>query len=1061
MKHFLAVCILTAFILSGVSAIETIAVSVKPPPASLGTASTGFNAFLQSSIDYANSKYAAHIRIGRDDTAGAGYFLRIEPLDSNGELFINIIIEQKKTGKKSPGRAFSGTPDPDNARYLAGTIFHQWASFHDYFQDGTTAAPLFVDEIPVEKLDFGYDLPQTMCIRENGNIIFGMYGSIREYCPNLEFLFSYGADLQKKGIKDFGARVYLTPSEVLYSRPLTGSGLFRFIQGYPKTQQFSIRQGLLGTAGEFAFFADGSFAVVDMTKSEVFHYHDNKSSKIELKNSSLSYTGGVYPDFSGNIMVYDTVQQRLKVLSPQDVAIDSVQLVSPPESYLNIFDAGVFPDGTIVVFSASGKLMAFDRQGLLLWNIEAFPGPLHSALPRAASLALDPYRGLIYLIDLAERKIIRLLDQSYLRRNDIDPGYFAEINSLQVRTENTAALKPVYSGLADIYRKTGNRIMSACYLERALDEDPFDDQLKQRYNMAQADILKSRAAPLHSKTLSVLNTLGPENARAGYMELLRLYEQILQLVPGDSETRDLKQSVQDRFLQESAAPGQGKSAPLISIDEFRMNDLYPSLMSIYAGKPVGYLTIKNTGKERINRIQLRLMIPRYMDVPWTLDVAKPLESGDNLSADLHALFNSEFLANQEIIPAAAEITVLYSTGETEQEISKFAGFTLFRNTSLSWDDSAKLLSFITPNENIVRDFALSVLGNSKLPAPPGISIKMAHAAALLEAVGLQDISYIEDPDGGIAKTLGSATVIDTVRFPRTTLQIRSGDCDDTTALLCSLFEAAGIETAVMTSPGHVFLAFNSEEPVENRWMYESNDLAAVTFGGTLWIPLESTVTQEGFFVAWQSASTILKSEKQIEFIPVKSRREDYPAIPLRQSSVEIVIPAADKTDKALMASLAAMTDVLYGQGKAYLQSTLSSVAGRKKIKLQNQLAILHGRFGQSVKALELLFEILRQDNEYMAAYLNIANIYTEQKLYEKAADILQTGLKKRPDSALLNLALARCSLAMNKKQDALEYFRVVEDLSSELAERYAWLFSGNDTRAGTETVIVPFWDAGE
>jgi hypothetical protein len=63
----------------------------------------------------------------------------------------------------------------------------------------------------------------------------------------------------------------------------------------------------------------------------------------------------------------------------------------------------------------------------------------------------------------------------------------------------------------------------------------------------------------------------------------------------------------------------------------------------------------------------------------------------------------------------------------------------------------------------------------------------------------------------------------------------------------------------MTSPGHVFMAFNSEEPVANRWMYESDNVTVIDYKGTLWVPIETTILKDGFFKAWEVASKEVKT----------------------------------------------------------------------------------------------------------------------------------------------------------------------------------------------------------
>lgn len=159
---------------------------------------------------------------------------------------------------------------------------------------------------------------------------------------------------------------------------------------------------------------------------------------------------------------------------------------------------------------------------------------------------------------------------------------------------------------------------------------------------------------------------------------------------------------------------------------------------------------------------------------------------------------------------------------------------------------------------------------------------------IAEALGKYGIKYTRDPDSPAESVIGFPEKIDTVRFPRKTLLIHSGDCDDSTSLLASLLESGGIETAVITSPGHVFLAFNTEEPKQNRWMFSTPETSVITYSGTIWIPLETTALNSGFTHSWILASreySKYSNSGRTEFLPVRKLWRVYPPVPLKKVSM--------------------------------------------------------------------------------------------------------------------------------------------------------------------------------
>jgi hypothetical protein len=317
--------------------------------------------------------------------------------------------------------------------------------------------------------------------------------------------------------------------------------------------------------------------------------------------------------------------------------------------------------------------------------------------------------------------------------------------------------------------------------------------------------------------------------------------------------------------------------------------------------------------------------------------------------------------------------------------------------------------------------------------------------------------------------LGKSEVIDTVRFPRTTLLINSGDCDDTSALLGSLLESSGIRTAVMTSPGHVFLAMDTGEPEENIWLFKRGRYEAIKYDGKVWIPIETTVLGEGFHQAWLEASKLVKDytpQKKIEFLPVHELRDMYPPLPLPESSFTVVEPEKAIIEKQFAASVDTVTDSIYRNGLKALEERLASSSGRRDLKVRNQIGVLHARFGHDGEAEQILRGCIDEDAGFLPSYVNLANILLSKGNLDSAQTVVQSGLAKRSDSVLLNLLMARIALRKGNTSSALRYYRLVKQKSSHLADRYAGLFEGLEKggrgRAGVdEGEFGLIWDSGE
>ena len=87
-----------------------------------------------------------------------------------------------------------------------------------------------------------------------------------------------------------------------------------------------------------------------------------------------------------------------------------------------------------------------------------------------------------------------------------------------------------------------------------------------------------------------------------------------------------------------------------------------------------------------------------------------------------------------------------------------------------------------------------------------------------------------------------------MNYPYQTLFYRGGDCDDLSILFCSLLETLGIESAFVTVPGHIFIAFDTGA---NEGQQVNG---AIEYDGRLWLPVEITVPRGGFLNAVEVGS---------------------------------------------------------------------------------------------------------------------------------------------------------------------------------------------------------------
>ena len=79
--------------------------------------------------------------------------------------------------------------------------------------------------------------------------------------------------------------------------------------------------------------------------------------------------------------------------------------------------------------------------------------------------------------------------------------------------------------------------------------------------------------------------------------------------------------------------------------------------------------------------------------------------------------------------------------------------------------------------------------------------------------------------------------LDYVKYPVETLASGAGDCDDLAVLYATLLEAAGVEAALLLTPGHVLVAANTGVPEQFGASIWPAPERLLFHDGTAWIPI--------------------------------------------------------------------------------------------------------------------------------------------------------------------------------------------------------------------------------
>jgi hypothetical protein len=329
----------------------------------------------------------------------------------------------------------------------------------------------------------------------------------------------------------------------------------------------------------------------------------------------------------------------------------------------------------------------------------------------------------------------------------------------------------------------------------------------------------------------------------------------------------------------------------INVEKSEQYRIFPVSWSWYENNPVAAVNIINEEPNSITDVNMTIFLDSFMGQPWTFATLPRLASGSSATVPVTALFNEVMLSLTENVIANGEIHVQYkSLGVLKESVFPLQMPVFHRNT-LSWEDDRRAAAFVSPRDSSARMFAryvenavdLFLKSGYSSPALARLPQNVIYAAALFEALRLYGISYVVVPTMSFVNMKQDEAALDNVTFPYETLYYRSGDCTYLSILYCSLLEALSIETAFITIPGHLYMAF---EVGDDEWLAGSADIIELETDGVRkrWLPVEITVPEEGFIRAWRiGAREWRNSGEDAALFRIRECWEVYPSVTITAS----------------------------------------------------------------------------------------------------------------------------------------------------------------------------------
>jgi len=482
----------------------------------------------------------------------------------------------------------------------------------------------------------------------------------------------------------------------------------------------------------------------------------------------------------------------------------------------------------------------------------------------------------------------------------------------------------------------------------------------------------------------------------------------------------------------------------IKLRPLEQQPLFPALSPLYARQPVGSIEITNAHDSPAADISVSYFIPSAMSTPFFCAEALRLGSGEVLTVELFAPLGEEAFSPREGQEMPGTITVVSEVRRKRYEQNFQTIVTIHHPNAIDWVDSRRVGSFITPRDETTLAFSREIVRAMPEHSSAAIEEGVGRSLGVVETLASLGFTYAQDPNTPFSDIRAGQPVLDTVQFPRQTLALRSGDCDDLTVLFCALLEAQGTETAFITVPGHIFPAVRvvpeRSSLVPRSLLVQQEDV--------FWLPVEITLLGDGFertvaqgFEQWERHALA----GDAELIPTHLAWELY-APPRLPDDFEAEMPGAD----------ALLLDHLDRTVDRYVRNQIYPAERDLKAKISQQpessrwplrLGVLYARHGLFTDA-EQVFLDLAVSHPGPGVLVNLGGLYQLQGRYREALEWLARARDIDADNPRIYFSLTQVYNALGQRDEAHEAYESLRNLDSELAARIAPATAGGGQETG-------------
>ncbi len=592
---------------------------------------------------------------------------------------------------------------------------------------------------------------------------------------------------------------------------------------------------------------------------------------------------------------------------------------------------------------------------------------------------------------------------------------------------------------ADISNRLGKVSSAIEYLKTAIDLQPGSAELQHKLGQVYLNANLYDLSTQHLQKASSINPSWAEplislgklySKRRLFDDAVGYFEKALEIDPSENNRALLNTAIADK--KESL---EFKNyAPQLQLSDLNIKHVFSAAYKKYANQSLGSVKLKNVGATEYGNMELSFQIKEYMDFPLVQKVSS-IKGNEQQQYSFKVTFNNKILDVDEDIGVQVEVKLEFIRDGRKDSIRLIQPMTIYGKNAMIWGDANMVGSFVTPKDDTLRDYVRTSINNYQ-PAIGPLNDKLVSTMTYFSSLTAAGTKYIVDPNTPYSSLRDNQ--VDYVQFPRETLKLKSGDCDDLSVLLSAGLENLGIETAFIEIPGHLFIMFNtgiSED--EASLISQDRDLLAIR-NNQVWIPLEATMISSSFNEAWAEGARKYHqglAENNLSIIDLKEAWQHYPPVTLKNNRFSIDTPDKDRAEALVRTAL---TELLSKSINRLILPYQSMIANNPTdTSARMQIAILYSRYGLYDDAQQAFDELVELSPENSAVYCNLGNLHLLMGQFDKAVSHYQDAiaLDEKDGGLWINLSMANYRKG-DLKAASTQYEQAV-NLSPELKSSYS------------------------